>query len=803
MQWDKEQGHIHIDLCEFVTLARRGISESVPTDDAEPYTDPHTQAIARRRFGNASPYTVTQIVSAPPYAFCLHGHADARDGAHLYKLCLCETSIKHPPKEWTAQMRGEGYVTAYLCALTEGSDAVTVTFVYCQTETEDEVIKEETLSFATLQKFFEKCLKTVAKYAAPAVDRVQKRLPSFASLHFPYPHIRSGQEDFMHAVHRAVAHGGKLCAEAPTGIGKTVSVLYPALRAMGEGACHKIFYLTPKTTTAESVRTCLDDLRAVGADVRAVSVIAKERLCPHQTLCRTDKGACPFLKTNRLADAALSLYGEGHTLAGPKELHRVCDAYRVCPYELALTYAELCDVVVCDFNYLFDPSVYLRRFFDRGGAYAFLVDEAHNLPDRVRDMYTATVFADQLIPPSYTFGEHSALGQASAQAKQDFCKLLYAYLKDDMRKDDHGQAMAFAHGRTLPQDIFDIFLSLLPIAEEELFVSMRDKTQEGDAHRRAAREYYYFIKSVCDACGRFDRGYEWFMQYKDGSYSLKLLCIDPSAVICDRLSLGLSSVLFSATLSPSEYYRSLFGLERTDRVLSVESPFDPDRLSISVLDKISTRYSERERTLPAVLRVIAATVSARRGHYMIFSPSFAYNDALFAAFRSRYPKLRAIRQTPGMSDQEKSAFLDAFREDDPSYLLAFCVMGGIYAEGIDLCGDKLIGAVIVGVGMPGISAEREAICAYYDEKSDAGKAYAYMYPGLNKVLQAAGRVIRSEDDRGVLVLIDDRLSDPVYKRSIPKRFHSLKYVSDAKALNALLTNFWGKSGSSPSDRHQT
>ncbi len=802
MQWDTEYGHIHIDLCEFVTLARRGISESVPTDDAEPYTDPRTQSIARRRFGNASPYTVTQTVPAPPYEFCLHARADARSGAHLYKLCLCQTSVKHPPKAWTAQMRGEGYLTAYLCALAEGYDAVTLTLVYRHTDTEDEVIKEEVLSLATLRSFFEKCLKKVITYAAPAVDRVTKRLPSFAALTFPYRHLRSGQQDFMRAVHRAVAHQKKLCAEAPTGIGKTVSVLYPALRAMGSGGCDKIFYLTPKTTTAQSVRACLDDLCAAGADVRAVGIIAKERLCPHQTVCRTGAAPCPYLKTNRLADAALALYAEGHTFAAREELRRTAKTFGVCPYELALTYAELCDVVVCDLNYLFDPSVYLRRFFDRGGAYAFLIDEAHNLPERVREMYTDAICADELIPP-YTIGEHSALGNASAQAKEDFCKVLYAYLKDDMRKDDNGQPISFAHGRTLPQEIYDIFLSLLPAAEEEVFLSLRDKTEEGDVRRRGAAQYYYRIRSLCDTCGRFDHGYEWFMQCNDGIYSLKLFCIDPSDIIRRRLSLGGSAVLFSATLSPSAYYRSLFGLDRTDEVLSVESPFDPDRLCIAVMDKISTRFSERERTLPAVLRTIAATVSARRGHYMIFSPSFAYNDALFAAFSSRYPKLRAIRQTPGMTDKEKTAFLDAFREDDPSYLLAFCVMGGIYAEGIDLCGDKLIGAVIVGVGMPSISAEREAICAYYDEKSDAGKAYAYMYPGLNKVLQAAGRVIRSEEDRGVLVLIDDRLCDPVYKRSIPKRFHTLKYVSDAKGLHALLTNFWKKALPPPHDGEAT
>lgn len=793
MRLDKQTGILHVDLTEFVALARRGISESVPTDDSEPHIDPHAQRIACARYGPEARYTVAEDVHADPYTFRLHAYADKREGAHLWRLCLTDTSVKHPPKEWTAHMRAEGFITAYLCALHEGYDTVTVTFVYLNDDTGEQITVDEVLRMKTMLTFFQKCLASVCVFAAPAVERVTRRLPSLVHLPFPYPHVRDGQHEFIRTVHRTVARHGRLCAEAPTGVGKTVSVLYPALRAMGEGTCDKIFYLTPKTTTVESVRTCLDDLSRVGADVRAVSIAAKERLCRRGTVCREHKDACPLLKTNRLADAALALYREGHTLVGRDDLYRMSDTYRVCPYELSLCYAELCDVVVCDLNYLFDPVVYLRRFFDKAGAYAILVDEAHNLPDRTREMYSESIADFEIAPDSYAFGEHNALGRAMAEAKEKFCNLLLSFLKDDTRKDADGQAVAFAHGRTLPQPLCDLFLELLPIAAREVFNAYRDATEEAAAHQAGARDYYYRIKRLTDALLRFDRGYEWFMQLKDGVLSLKLFCIDPSSIIRERLGCGQSAVLFSATLSPIDYYRSLFGFDRTDEVLSVESPFDPTRLSISVMDKISTRTSERERTMSAVLRVIVATISAKRGHYMIFSPSFAYNDALCEAFRARYPKLRVLKQTPSMTEKQKREFLASFSEEDPSYLIAFCVMGGIYSEGIDLCGDKLIGAVIVGVGMPSLSAEREAMCAYYDEKHEAGKAYAYMYPGLNKVLQAAGRVIRTEEDRGVLVLIDDRLADPAYKRSIPKRFHTLKFVSDAKGLKMLLDRFWSLS----------
>jgi Rad3-related DNA helicase len=251
-------------------------------------------------------------------------------------------------------------------------------------------------------------------------------------------------------------------------------------------------------------------------------------------------------------------------------------------------------------------------------------------------------------------------------------------------------------------------------------------------------------------------------------------------------------VLFSATLSPLGYYRETLGGERSDETLEVSSPFAPEQLSVSIMDKISTRYSEREDTLLAIVRTIAATVSAKRGNYMVFTPSFEYNEALAKAFELKYPKLHIITQKKNMTAKEKSEFLDEFKKDDASYLIGFCVMGGIYSEGVDLAGDSLIGAVIVGIGMPSLSYEREAIAEYYQEKYEEGKQYAYIYPGFHRVLQAAGRVIRRESDRGVIVLIDDRFADPLYKKSVPQLWHGLKFVADAKGLRMLLDKFWAE-----------
>jgi Rad3-related DNA helicase len=323
-----------------------------------------------------------------------------------------------------------------------------------------------------------------------------------------------------------------------------------------------------------------------------------------------------------------------------------------------------------------------------------------------------------------------------------------------------------------------------------LFLNYKTDDEESSARISILHDYYYRLKGFAEILSRFDDSYEAFIFYEEGSLRIKLFCLDTGNIIRERLSKGHSALLFSATLTPLDYYRATLGGERSDAVLELPSPFDPSQLSVNIMDKISTRFSERESTLAAVMRVIIATISAKRGNYIVFCPSFAYSDALCRLFKAKYPKMRVISQKRNMSVKEKEAFLEEFRKEDKSYLVAFAVMGGIYSEGIDLAGDSLIGAIIVGIGMPAISYEREAMAAYYDEKFEEGKQYAYIYPGMNRVFQAAGRVIRSEEDKGVIVLIDDRFTDPIYKKSLPDLWEGLKFIDDAKILKEELDIFW-------------
>ena len=493
-----------------------------------------------------------------------------------------------------------------------------------------------------------------------------------------------------------------------------------------------------------------------------------------------------------LADAVLALYNESVTVVTQDKLSQISETYKVCPHELALSYAELCDIVILDINYLFDPEVYIKRFFSQKHDYAFLIDEAHNLPDRAREIYSAEISEEDVIGPAISpiINEHSPLKIEARVAANELYDLFYPYLKDNIVFDDDGNEKAAAHISELPTKLYNILEKLSQTAENVLFDARCAQDEYSEEREKFLKEYLRKIKRFYSAAARFDSAYELFLFLEEKQMKLKLFCIDPAREIAKRLRIGSGAVFFSGTLSPIYYYKSVLGGERRAEVIETPSPFDSGQLSVTIMDKISTRFSERERTLEAVCRAIAATVSAKRGNYMIYSPSFAYSEALAKRFSEKYPKIKVLTQRRDMTKKEKEAFLSEFKKDDKSYLVGFSVLGGIYSEGVDFAGESLIGAIIVGIGIPQLSYEREAIAAYYQDKLDEGKEFAYIYPGINKVLQAAGRVIRTEDDRGVIVLIDDRFDDPLYKKVMPRLWSGMEFIGEPKALRERLDGFW-------------
>jgi DNA excision repair protein ERCC-2 len=371
-----------------------------------------------------------------------------------------------------------------------------------------------------------------------------------------------------------------------------------------------------------------------------------------------------------------------------------------------------------------------------------------------------------------------------------FKETLYPLVKDEIRVNSEEKKTGFTHTTKLPSRLIDILNKLLEDVENEIPQILKSKDMQREMRLITIREYRRKINRFIGALMRFDTGYELFVNYEDGKISAKVMCIDPYAMVNDRLGKGHGAVFFSATLTPLSYYKSVLGNDRGAITLEGVSPFAKEQLNVSIMDKVSTRFLQRDNTLLTVTKIIAASISPKRGNYIIFTPSFAYANALYEVFKSKYPKIKSILQTSHMSNEDRAKFLNEFEKQDDIYLVAFCVIGGIFAEGIDLTGERLIGVVVVGVGLPTPTVEREAIANYFDEKSDNGKQYAYIYPGINRVLQAAGRVIRTEDDRGIIVLIDDRLNDPIYKKALPDLWRDVNYPSDAKQLNEIIQNFW-------------
>ena len=792
MLFDKERQVIAISLSEFVSIARRGISPTLPLDEDEPNVSETTSRRLRAIIGECEGEKVYYSFAACGHQFELVMKAEGITDSTVTVAREITSSPSKPRREEAAEVRGEAFTLGYAVAKTAGYESVTLRIVYINSATGEFEITEEKQSVAKLKKFFDKCAAVVERYALPEIDRVTRRLPSLAAMRFPFDNVREGQGEFVRSAYRTLARGGVLYASAPTGTGKTVSALYPALRTLGDGRCDKVFYLTPKSTTAEAVRDCIGLMCERGAVIRAIIMTAKDRACIGEHLCRRSRKMCHLAECNNLPDATLELYKMERAVITLAEVADVSRKMAVCPYELMLAYAELCDVVCCDFNHLFDPRAYIRRFFTEGGRYALLVDEAHNLVERAREIYSAEIDEQTLGGGEelQILGEHSTLRALSGEACRVFHDTMMPYIKDELRENRDGEMVGWVNLTEVPERLYSLFDEVVSAAEAELYRALAAKDEEAEARAHAVRSYMYEIWRFRDVLSRFDECYKLFTFYEKGAIRVKLYCLDIGPNIRERLDKCHGAVLFSATLSPLDYYRAVLGGERSDEMLEVASPFDPSQLSVTIMDKVSTRFSERDDTLGAVCRVIAATVSAKRGHYMIFSPSFAYSDALSRAFASKYPKIKIITQTRDMSQREKAEFLESFKREDGTYLIAFCVMGGIYSEGVDLAGDSLIGAVVVGIGMPSLSYEREAVAEYYDEKYEMGKQYAYIYPGMNRVFQAAGRVIRREDDRGVIVLIDDRFDDPIYKKSLPALWKGVKFIGDAKRLREILDEFW-------------
>lgn len=783
MYYDQQKKKLMLSGRETVFYARRRLAAIYREEETEEGGDPVETAFRTRLFGQGAGVVLTGDFSRLGYDFAVTMTADDVTDRTLSLVRRVAGDPERADPETLRTVRGEGYLAAYLAGYCGGGDVRLRLYLVSDLAPLPRVI-EETPAEGSLARFFEKLCDAVARHAAPLAERAAVRLPTMAKAAFPYASAREGQTELMETVYAVIAHGRRLYACAPTGTGKTMSVLYPAVRALGAGKTEKVFYLTSKNTTAEAAASALRRLYACGADVRGLLLTAREALCPRRRVCRNGE-VCDLSPTapTREDDAVRELLDARLPVVTREEVLAAAERHRVCPTELMLRYSLYCDVIIGDYNYLFDPAVALRRYFDEGGNYTFLIDEAHNLVERARAIGRTEMSLAYLARLTAAVRGQKPLEEAVGAYRTFYEEMMKRALRGEVREEKDGGRTVFAALHEMPEGY------LMETAALAYTLLDAYRTARGEVRARL-KPFVWELKRTADNLAAYDEHGIVFLRLSEGDLTAETVLLDPAAAIDRRLSLGRSAVLFSATLSPLSYYRTVLGGRPGDRELELPSPFDAGHLAVAVMDRISTRYLERETTVRAVVRAILTAVKAKPGNYMVFCPSYAYLMRLSEALKKAVPALDVLTQKPHMSAAERAAFLDRFDANAKRALIGFCVMGGIYSEGIDLVGRRLVGAVIVGVGLPGVSDEREAIAAYFDEKEEEGRGYAYVYPGMNRVLQAAGRVIRSEEDHGTVILIDDRFASPEYRRLLPAHWHGLHFVGDTAGLAHLLGQFW-------------
>ena len=597
---------------------------------------------------------------------------------------------------------------------------------------------------------------------------------SIGRLEFPFGAYRPGQREMAVQAYLAIKHGGRLLVQAPTGIGKTAAAIFPALKALVEGHTQTVVYLTARTTGRLAAEETLAVMRRNGLKIKSLSLTAKEKLCPVPDLyCRPDE--CPYaLGYYDRIDGALKEAFSLEVLSG-EEMVRLGMTHQVCPFEVSLDIAFWVDVVIGDYNYALDPHVFLKRFFiEYGGNDVFLVDEAHHLVDRGRSMFSAVIEKKPIL-------DLSRLIKADLPELATLLKRINKWLIEARKK---CETMAgFFSENTCPDDLTALMTGFQEKAAERLAKGMNHPYVEAFTAQYLA--FGRFLKTARD----YDEHYATCYQKERNDLKLTLFCLDPSTRLDRALKRSRSAVFFSATLTPMSFYRDLLGCREAAPHLTLPSPFPPERLCLLVEGRISTKYHHREQTKEDIAGHILDLVRGRPGNYLVFFPSYAYLDLVHRVFEPMATKMEIIRQEPGMDESARETFLNKFNLDHAETLVGFAVMGGIFGEGIDLTGDRLTGAVIVGVGLPAFDAERDLIRRHFAQTHRQGFEYAYQYPGFTRVLQAVGRVIRSEDDRGVVLLIDQRFGSGRYRALFPETWRP-RYLSEKYPLKAAVDAFW-------------
>lgn len=670
--------------------------------------------------------------------------------------------------------RAQAMCYAYIFALQNNMETIGIQMTYCNLETEQTKYFREEFSFEEIKKWFDDLMEEYGKWATFQCEMKNQRQASIKELDFPFEY-RPGQKKLVSDVYRTIMRQKLLFMQAPTGVGKTISTIFPAVKAVGEELADRIFYLTAKTITATVAKETFALLEKNGYRAKTIQITAKEKLCPCDEM-ECNPVTCPYAKGHfdRVNDAVFDLLHRCEMIERDDILSQA-DRYTVCPFELCLDTASWCDNVICDYNYVFDPNVYLKRFFQEGikGDYIFLIDEAHNMVERSRQMYSAQIYKEDFLTVKRIMKDHSR----SIEKALEKCNKILLGMKRECEN--------YTVYDTFGNMVFS-FMRLMTLLDEFL-----QKANEFPG-KRDVMDFYFELRNFLNIYDLVDEHYVMYSELEaDGRFMLKLFCVDPSLNIQKRLDKGKSAVFFSATFLPVNYYKSLLSTKKDNYAIYADSTFDSKKRLLAMATDVSTRYTRRSRSeYERIAGYINAVVAQKTGNYMVFFPSYKMMNDVADIYCEKYAdETELMLQKNNMSEAEREEFLDRFSEESDRTLVAFGIMGGIFGEGIDLKNDRLIGAIVVGTGLPQISNERTILKDYYDAENGCGFDYAFRYPGINKVLQAAGRVIRTTEDTGVILLLDERFWQREYDLLYPREWSDRKPCNIAN-VGKLVADFW-------------
>ena len=685
------------------------------------------------------------------------------DGIFLQDEQFCIDEIKGVYKklelmeEPVLVHRAQALCYAWIYLDAHDLEKIDIQMTYAHLDTE--VIKRfrETLTRAELKQWYEELTDSYHKWLAYQIEWRKKRNESMENLEFPFAY-RKGQREMVSGIYHAISKKEQIFIQAPTGVGKTMSAVFPAVRAIGQGMAETVFYLTARTITRTVAQDAFEILRDRGLLFKVVTITAKEKLCfCDKPECDPEK--CPYAKGHydRINDAVYELWTTEQSF-DRETLLRHAQKWQVCPFEMSLDLAIWMDGVICDYNYVFDPNVCLKRFFGENvsGNYLFLIDEAHNLVDRGREMYSASICLNDVIETRKFVKPYSQkLWKKLGKVKKQMEEL----------RQNCGEWKVEENAGVLPISLLSVQGELDQFLEE----SPAQEVVDG------ILDFYFEVRDFLNISELVDDNYVVYTAFdENGRFYMKLFCVNPAENLQKCLDKGNSTVFFSATLLPLQYYRKMLSTRSENFGMYVESPFEQKKRCLMICRDVSSKYTRRGyEEYRKIAEYIARMSWQKKGNYMVFFPSYRLMEDVYQVYQDEFSVswVRCISQHASMTELEREEFLEEFTEETEETLVGFCVMGGIFSEGIDLIGDRLIGAAVVGTGLPQVNCEREILKGYYDEKGEQGFDYAYRYPGMNKVLQAAGRVIRTKEDTGAILLMDERFLNRDYRNLFPREWN--------------------------------